>query len=64
MCCEEKDLILPGNDAKMLVGFLLVKIPPHYPEIFCNYGRTYHYHLIRDFPQFSDGKGPPQGRLP
>jgi hypothetical protein len=33
-------------------------------QILCNYGRIYHCHLSRDFPHFSDGRGPPQGRLP
>jgi hypothetical protein len=48
----------------VIAGFVLVQIPTQDSQILCNYGRTYHYHLSKNFPHFSDGRGPPQGRLP
>jgi hypothetical protein len=48
----------------VITGFVLVQSPPQDPQILCNYGRIYNCHLSRDFPRFSDGRGPPQGRLP
>jgi hypothetical protein len=48
----------------VITGFVLLQIPPQDPQILCNYGRRYHYHLSRILPRFSDGRGPPQRRLP
>jgi hypothetical protein len=33
-------------------------------QILCNYGLTLHCHLSKDVPRFSDGRCPPQGRIP
>jgi hypothetical protein len=41
-----------------------VQIPPQDLNLCVTIGRIYHCHLSRDFPCFSDGRGPPQGRLP
>jgi hypothetical protein len=48
----------------VIARHVLLQIPPQDSKILYNYGRTYHCHLSRDFPHFSDGIDPPQERLP
>ena len=48
----------------VIVGFVVMQIPKKDHQILCNYRKSYHYHLSKKSPHFSDGGGPPQGRLP
>jgi hypothetical protein len=47
----------------IITGFVVVQIQTQYHKILNNYRKPYHYHLTMKLSHFSDGGGPPQGRL-
>jgi len=48
----------------IIAGFVVVQSPTQDPQILRNYRKSYHCHLREKSPSFSNGGGPPQGRLP
>jgi hypothetical protein len=52
-------LIIFGGKGSVIVGFVVVQNPTQDHQIFHKYMISYHYHLSKKYPRFSDGGGPP-----